>query len=267
MHAAALDELRRGDPRFKGWEYFRFDIEPDDLAAALALMRERGFLGVNLTVPHKQLALALAASVDDGAREAGAANTLIAEGAGWKGSNTDGYGLSEGIREDLGLELKGAHVVLLGAGGAARGAAVECLRRGCASLWIANRTPANLEALVAQLARMKSAIPVRSLGGGMRAAGLPEGAIVINATSAGLHVGDPPAADLSRFPGLRAVYDMIYNPPLTPLLSQAARMRIPHANGAGMLAHQGAKSLEIWTGIAASRTAAVMRQAVAKALG
>ena len=266
MHAAALAMIARAEPRFASWRYHRFDVPPQRLAEALALMRARGFLGVNLTVPHKVLALEIVRDLDPGAREAGAVNTLVADGAGWRGHNTDGYGLAAGIREDLGIALGGTHVVLLGAGGAARGAAVECLRAGCASLWIANRTRSNLEALLAQLAPLAGSVPVMAIGHGA-AADVPSGSLLINATSAGLRPDDPAPADLREIPGIGAVYDMVYNPPVTRLLAQARSLRIAHANGLGMLAHQGAKALEIWTGVPASRTAPAMRAAAVKALG
>ena len=174
-------------------------------------------------------------------------------------------GLSAGMLEDLGLGLRGSAIVLLGAGGAARAAAAECLRAGCAALWIMNRTRSNLDSLLAHLELVAGPVPVRALAPG--GAGLRPGAIVINATSAGLRAGDRPPADLSTLPGIAAVYDMIYNPPRTRLLAQAGELGLPNANGLGMLVHQGAKALEIWTGVPASRTAPAMRAAAAKALG
>lgn len=267
MHAAALAQLARSDPRYADWAYHRFDVPPERLGEALGLMRARGFLGVNLTVPHKVLALGLVGALDPAAREAGAVNTLVALGDTWRGFNTDGYGLAAAVREDLGIDLRGTHVVLLGAGGAARAAALECLRRGCASLRIANRSRPNLDALVCLLAPAAGATPVIAMGPGSGPAGVPSGSLLINATSAGLRPGEPAPADLRAFPGVSAVYDMIYNPPLTGLLAQARALGLAHANGLGMLAYQGAKSLEIWTGAPASATAATMRAAAAKALG
>lgn len=267
MHNAALAELARHDARFSGWRYHPFDVEPAGLPAALGLMRERHFRGANLTVPHKVLAVALVPDLDPAAREAGAVNTLALDGSGWHGFNTDGYGLSAGILEDLGLELAGATIVLLGAGGAARGAAVECLRSGCAALWVMNRTRSNLDSLLAHLAPLAGRVPVGALTPAGAATRLQPGAVVINATSAGLRPDDPAPADLGTLPRIAAVYDMIYNPPRTRLLAQARALGLPHANGLGMLVHQGAKALEIWTGVPASTMAPAMRAAAAKALG
>jgi shikimate dehydrogenase len=267
MHAAALADLRAADPRFEGWEYFRFDVPPEDLAAALDLMRERAFRGVNLTVPHKVLAMDLVSEVDAGASAAGAVNTLLLKATGWRGSNTDGYGLSAGIRESLGLEIAGAQVVLLGAGGAARGAAVECLRAGCSALWIMNRSRPNMDALLSHLEPLAPSTPIRGVELGAEAPGLEPGAIVINATTAGLREGDPAPVNLATLPKVAAVYDMIYNPPRTALLERAQLLRLPNANGLGMLVHQGAKALEIWSGVPAAQTAPIMRAAASKALG
>ena len=267
MHAAALSEIGRDNARFAGWGYYPFDVPPADLASALGRLRAAGFRGANLTVPHKVLAVGMVSDLDPAARGAGAVNTLLGAATGWSGFNTDGYGLAEGIRGDLGLGLRGAAVVLLGAGGAARAAAAECLRSGCAGLWIVNRTRENLDALLAHLAPLSRGVAVRGAAPGRALADLPAGALVVNATSAGLRPDDPAPADLRDFPGAAAVYDMIYNPPRTRLLAQAGELGLANANGLGMLVHQGAKSLEIWTGIPASRVAPVMRAAAAKALG
>ncbi len=247
MHNAALGVMAADDPQYGAWRYFRFDVHPDHLAKALPQFHAKGFRGINLTVPHKILAYSRVASVDPAARPVGAVNTLRTGPDGWQGFNTDGYGLATAVREDLGLDLAGTPIVLLGAGGAARGAAVECLQRSCASLWIGNRTRANLDALLAQLAPIAGNIPLQGFDPSTLA-GLPPHALVINATSAGLKDTDPMPVDLARVPHPVGVYDMIYNPPLTPLLSHARALGLAHANGLSMLIHQGARALEIWTG-------------------
>jgi len=267
MHNAALAELARTDPRFAAWNYVRFDIHPDDLPRALELLYTRGFHGVNLTVPHKIIAFDRVATVDPAARPVGAVNTLRRTPAGWQGFNTDGYGLATAVRETLGRTLAGAHVVLLGAGGAARGAAVECLQQGCASLAIANRTKENLDTLLALLAPLAREIPVRGFAPAVPPADLPAGALVINATSAGLRETDPLPVALESLPRPAAVFDMIYNPPATGLLQAAERLGLPKANGLAMLVHQGARALEIWTGIAAARLAPAMGAAARAAMG
>ncbi len=266
MHNAALAALAQSDARFADWRYFRFEVHPDDLPRALELLHEKQFRGVNLTVPHKIIAFDRVAEIDAAARPVGAVNTLLWGERGWRGFNTDGYGLASAVRENLARALAGAPIILLGAGGAARGAAVECLQRGCASLAIANRTRENLDALLAVLAPVAGNIPVRGFAPGSPPANLPAGALVINATSAGLRDTDPLPVDLALLPRPAAVFDMIYNPPRTPLLQAAAALGLPVANGLDMLVHQGAKALEIWSGIAATQTAPDMAVAAHAAL-
>lgn len=266
LHNAALAELAQTDTRFRDWRYFRFEVAPADLPRALPLLHAKQFHGLNLTVPHKVLALEHVREIEPAAREVGAINTLLWTDAGWRGHNTDGYGLAHGLRADLRRELHGNHILLLGAGGAARGAAVECLRQGCASLSIANRTAENLRTLLAALAPLAGDIPLRGFAPEAPPADLPAEAIVINATSAGLRPDDPLPIPLSSLARPAAVYDMIYNPPQTALLRTATQLRIPTANGLSMLVHQGAKALEIWTGIPADRLAPTMAAAANAAL-
>lgn len=267
MHNAALAELARADARFADWQYFRFEIHPDDLPQALDLLHAKKFRGVNLTVPHKIIAFDRVAEVDPAARPVGAVNTLRWSKRGWQGFNTDGYGLASAVQATLGRDLTGSHIILLGAGGAARGAAVECLQRRCASLSIANRTRETLETLLRTLAPVAQGVPFYGFAPGTPPADLPSGALVINATSAGLRDTDEPPVDLTALPNVAAVYDMIYNPPQTTLLRQADFLGLPHANGLSMLVHQGAKSLEHWSGIPAAQTAPTMLAAARAALG
>ena len=266
MHNAALAELAGRDARFAEWKYFRFDIRPEDLPHALKLLRAKKFRGVNLTVPHKVIAFDRVARVDPAAQPVGAVNTLLWTEAGWHGFNTDGYGLATAVHEALGINIKSAPVILLGAGGAARGAAVECLQRQCASLWIGNRTSENLNVLLSDIAPLAHGVAVHGFFPAAGLAELPPGALVINATSSGLRPEDPPPIDLQQLREVAAVYDMVYNPPQTPLLRDAAAGGLPHANGLSMLVHQGAKALEIWSGIAATETAPTMLAAAQAAL-
>ncbi|MGC4072532.1 MAG: shikimate dehydrogenase [Nibricoccus sp.] len=260
MHNAALAEMSKIDRDLLGWRYFRFDVPSDDLPRALKKFHEEGFVGLNLTVPHKVLAFGHVAQIDPAARPIGAVNTLLSTADGWRGFNTDGYGLATAIKETLGRELTDSHVILLGAGGAARGAAVECLQRKCASLWIANRTRLNLDALLIDLAPVAGKIPLHGFDPQNPPVEIPRDALVINATSAGLKPADEQPIDLTRLPQPSGVYDMIYNPPETRLLAQARSLGLPAANGLSMLIHQGARALEIWTGgpipVEAMRTAA-----------
>lgn len=266
MHNAALAVMAAADARFATWRYHRIDVPPEELPSALSRLHTLGFHGLNLTVPHKILACAHVAHIDPAARAIGAVNTLLRTADGWQGFNTDGYGLATGINENLGLALTGADVLLLGAGGAARGAAVECLTRGCRSLAIANRTRSTVDTLIHDLAPLVPATTtLRAVDPHALPADLPDGLLVINATSAGLKPADPSPIDLSRLPRPKAVYDMIYNPPQTPLLRDAARLGLPWANGLSMLVHQGARALALWS--QRDVPVSAMQQAVQRVLG
>ena len=264
MHNAALAGMSARNRDYAAWRYFRFDIPPENLPEALPRLHAAGFHGLNLTVPHKVLAFDLVEEIDDSAKRIGAVNTLRRTATGWRGFNTDGYGLAAALRADLGVSLTNACVILLGAGGAARAAAVECVQQLCAELWIGNRTAATRQALLDEL--VGGRINCQGFDPAQLPADLPENAIVINATSLGLKADDPAPIALRRLPPGAKVYDMIYNPPQTALLCEAATLGLPHANGLSMLVHQGAKSLEIWTGESAQATAPVMQAAAAAAL-
>ena len=204
-------------------------------------------------------------SVDSDAQNSGASNTISYTKEGWKGANTDGYGLATALREDLEVELSGAHIILLGAGGAARGAAMQCVLDQCASLWIGNRTQTLRDKLVRNLRKIcPSTITIQPFSLKTLRPKPPAKSVVINATSLGLKPDDGSPLDLKTFPPPAKVYDMIYRPPQTALLRQAAAMGIPNSNGLSMLVHQGAASLEIWTGETAP--VAIMHQAVRRAI-
>jgi shikimate dehydrogenase len=227
MHNAALEHLRQQDDRFAGWHYFRFDVPPDQLEFALKRLHQKGFVGINLTIPHKVDVLAQLKQVSPSAQLMGAVNTLQAQKHGYSGFNTDGFGLEQGLRQDLDQALTDCDILLLGSGGAARAAAVHCLERGCKHLHIANRNPERLARLLEQLTGTgrRDAVTCSSLKA-LPQAWAPKG-LVINATSVGLAAGDPSPVDLRQLPPAWKVYDMIYNPARTPLLQQAAGQRTP----------------------------------------
>lgn len=259
------------------WRYLAFDVRPEELAVALAGARAMRFIGLNLTVPHKLLALELVEVLDASARAWGAVNTVRFEarvGPGeWQplgqleevpdpaelrahGFNTDADALERALREDLGLALPGLRVLLLGAGGAGRTAALKLASAGVAALFLVNRTRSKAEAVAAEILRRYPGVQVQL--------GYPPGPVelVLNATSLGLRPGDAPPWDAAAFDLRRAgaAYDLIYRPAETPFLAAARAAGCRAANGLGMLLHQGARALEIWTGRPAPL--AVMRRAL-----
>ncbi|HBM86823.1 MAG TPA: shikimate dehydrogenase, partial [Opitutae bacterium] len=215
MHNAALAKLSESDSRFKDWAYYRFDIAPEDFSRALPLFHKRSFLGLNLTIPHKVQAMDLIQGVSPDAKCMGAVNTLIWDEFGYDGFNTDGVGLSRGLEVDLGISLKGANVILLGSGGAARAAAVQCVLSGCAQLHVGNRTPARLQDLMSLLDGMSGCDHIQTFALSALPQDLPSEGVVVNATSLGLKAGDPAPIDVAQLPDGWKVYDMIYNPSAT----------------------------------------------------
>ena len=247
MHNAAIARLREENSRFSDWAYYRFDIAAEDLAAAIPLFYKNNFLGLNLTIPHKVQAMDLIYGVSPDAERMGAANTLVWGEHGYDGFNTDGYGLKTALKSDLGVELKGATVILLGSGGAARAAAVQCLLDGCAKLYIGNRSVERLGQVMSAIRSMPRGDRVQAFPLDEPPGDLPTQGVLINATSLGLKAADPAPFDGTTLPAEWAVYDMIYNPAATELLKSAAASGLRAANGLSMLVHQGARSLEIWS--------------------
>jgi len=276
MHNAAFAALGLN------WRYLAFEVRPDDLRAAIAGAKAMQFAGLNLTVPHKLLALGMVDALDESAKTWGAVNTIRFEGrdsnSAWlplrefgvssrrlrdgqtqlaeppegrtpneiraHGFNTDADAIVTALREDLKVELRGAKVLLLGAGGAGRTAALKLASENVAELFLVNRTPSKADTVAGEIKKQFPSVRV--------AVGHPKIAVdlVLNATSLGLKSGDPSPLAEKQFSlrQARSVYDMIYNPAETALLKAAKAAGCRASNGLGMLLHQGAKAFEIWTG-------------------
>lgn len=195
------------------WRYLACEVAPDDLRAAIAGAAAMHFVGLNLTVPHKLLAVDIVDVLDESARTWGAVNTIVFEARDadgeWrplgqlerptgpvrsKGYNTDADAIVRSLGEDLAIEPRGARVLLLGAGGAARAAALRLADEGVAELWLVNRTASKAEELAAEITERFPAVHA--------AAGYPDTSveILLNATSAGLKPTDPLPLDIERFP-------------------------------------------------------------------
>ena len=250
MHNAALKAMAKNNPELSHWGYFKFDIPPEQFSEALSLFHSKGFLGLNLTVPHKVISLSLLKKVSTTAQRIGAVNTLLHRAEGYTGYNSDGYGLERALKEELGVELSGASVILLGAGGASRAAAVQCLEKGCRELWIGNRSQDRLNALLNTLKTVEGYGKIHSfeLGTEVEHKGIPRTGVLVNATSLGLNREDPSPFNFDGFDASLKVYDMIYNPQETALLRAAKGRGMKVANGLSMLVYQGACSLEVWSG-------------------
>tara|TARA_Y100000814_G_scaffold284532_1_gene251548 strand:- start:982 stop:1911 length:930 start_codon:yes stop_codon:yes gene_type:complete len=249
MHNAAIADLAAKDSQFSNWRYFRFEVEPEKLPQALPQFFEKGFFGLNLTVPHKEIAFDLITSIDAAAVEIGAVNTLKRGPDGYHGYNTDGYGLFKGIEEDLPASLAGSDIAILGAGGAARATAVQALQSDCQSLCIVNRSADRLENLLSYIqpiAREKG-IPIKGFNPQDTGLEFADHTLIINATSLGLNSSDPLPIPEERLPQTAALYDMIYNPRITKLMRTVSDRGGRSANGLSMLVYQGVRALEIWS--------------------
>lgn len=225
-------------------------------------------LGANVTIPHKGAVLPFLDRIDPLAERIGAVNTIVHKDDYLYGYNTDAPGLlmalhENGIgvlQEDGKVNLKEYNAILLGAGGAARGAAYALAEAGVKQLTILNRHLERAQLLASELQQDYDQ-PIFSLND--PAFLIPRAPlIVINATSVGMHenISPLPPEVLSRFDSSTFIYDMIYNPSQTQLLGQARLLGLPSANGLSMLLHQGALAFTLWTGKPAPL--AIMRAAL-----
>ena len=231
--------------------YAAIPVEPGNLPAALGGLAEKGFRGVNLTVPHKEAALDCVDSIDDTARRIGAVNTiLVGDDGALSATNTDAYGLIENIRAGAAAALDsrfgGRPAVILGAGGAARAAVVGLADAGVAEIRVVNRTVARAEALARLLG--DTGARFAALGWGGAAAALTDAGLLINTSTLGM-AGQPPLAlDLSALPADAVVNDIVYAPLETDLLAAARARGNPAIDGLGMLLHQARAGFRAWFG-------------------
>lgn len=227
-------------------EMLRVPAPPEEFRDVIARLRAEGLAGVNVTVPHKEAAFALADRVDAAAKMAGAANLLVFHAGAIEGRNTDSYGLAESLRENIGA-LSGADVVLLGAGGAARGAVLALENLGAGTIHILNRDAERAKNLAAQLGpHVNAGLAPGALADWKNAAA--KAALLVNSTSAGMSGSPPLDLDLAALPPKAAVCDIVYKPLETALLKDAAARGHKIIDGLGMLMHQAVPSFEAFFG-------------------
>jgi shikimate dehydrogenase len=249
LHNAALAKMAEERKEFSNWTYRMVELMPENLEKGIARLQECGYIGLNLTIPHKVEVLPYLASIQKNAQIMGAVNTLVWENEGWHGYNTDGYGIEMGLKEKLGANIHGSEVLILGAGGASRAAASQCLSGGCQKLWLGNRSVDRLEEVASILKTNYPSANIHSFPLNMFPSELAEkkNLIIINATSLGLNNEDAQPCDLTLFAASSRIFDMIYNPVKTNFLQIAEKLGMENANGLSMLVHQAAKALELWT--------------------
>jgi shikimate dehydrogenase len=234
--------------------YRAYETPPDVLEDFFAALRRDDWLGCNVTIPHKQGALALVDEVTEEARLIGAVNTVIKASDGRLiGDNTDAAGFLRALTGDAGWSPDGQEAVLLGAGGAALAVAVALLRAGLTRLWLANRTAGRAEALAQTLRRSfgQARLEVVALDPAALRRPLEGAGLLVNSTSVGMAHGPAPSETpipITLLGGHLLVYDLVYNPAETPLLHAARRAGAPTQEGLPMLIYQGALAFERWTG-------------------
>jgi shikimate dehydrogenase len=250
MHNAGLAAL--GIPV----RYCRLHIPVADLREALGLVRQHGFIGVNLTIPHKLEALGIVDEVDSDAQRLGAVNTVVVDGETLLGFNTDGPGIARTVRAEFDVDLSDLRVLVLGAGGGAgRAAAVQCALSKCQRLVLVNRTVEKLAPLKEELSRYFRAdlvsAPVPNLvtipwEDAALARELPQVDLIINASSVGMKRTDSAPLPAYLIEAHHLVYDMVYGKGPTKLRAAALESGGRYADGLSMLLYQGALSFEHW---------------------
>jgi shikimate dehydrogenase len=226
--------------------YVPLPVAPEAFERVFRSLPRMGFRGANVTVPHKETALALADRVDPVARRIGAVNTLVIDADGAvEGRNTDAFGFIENLRQRVsGFSARNRTAVVLGAGGAARAVVAALLDDGCPEIRLVNRRLERAESLAADLGG-----PVRPVAWAERAGALDRAGLLVNTTTLGMTGQSPLALDLTALPVDAVVNDIVYVPLETDLLRQARARGNPVVDGLGMLLHQARPGFAAWFGV------------------
>jgi shikimate dehydrogenase len=255
--------------------YVAFAVAPHALGAFIQGMRASGLAGVNVTIPHKQAVMQYLDDIDESARLSGAVNTIVVRSGQLIGYNTDGIGYVRSLVEETGIALSSRSILLVGAGGAARGLLYALLQQGARAVALAARRPGEAALLVQEMHAHSGAAALSSVdlldGEAMRSA-VQSADLIINTTPVGMHphVGVMPleaewlAARAQSERGRVIISDILYNPLETKLLKIARLLGYQTHSGVGMFIHQGAYAFEYWTGEPAPL--AVMRRTVMQQL-
>lgn len=245
MHNTAFQQLKLD------YSYVPFPVHPDRVGEAVAAIRALSLRGVNVTIPHKQSVIPFLDELSPEARIIGAVNTIVNCEGHLKGYNTDGQGFVRSLKEDAGTDPVDKTIILLGAGGSARGVGVQLALAGAQKLYLVNRTPEKAEE-IAQVIRDNSAAQAEVLPWTREALDQAMGMaqVLVNTTPIGMfpyYASVPPIVTELFKPGL-LVADLVYNPVETGLLTAAAEKGCTTLSGLSMLLYQGAIAFELWTG-------------------
>lgn len=226
-------------------DYVHRDIVPEDLGRFVATLRENGFVGANVTVPHKEAMFSLVDEITPRARAAGAVNTLFYEGDRLIGDNSDGVGFVAHLRASIvQTDIAFDKAVILGAGGGARGIVAALREVGVREIVLVNRNPERAETLASLFGDGVSAMPWSAM-----AAALDGADLLVNSTTLGMEGQPPLEIDLKLLPATAIVDDIVYVPLETPLLAQARTLGLLAVDGLGMLLHQAVPGFTRWFGV------------------
>ncbi|MEI6891923.1 MAG: shikimate dehydrogenase [Pontiella sp.] len=245
MHNASMAELE-----FDGI-YLALDVHPDRLMEVLPSMALMGFGGVNLTVPHKEIAFRGLEKLDASANLFGAANTVEFTNDGMVGHNTDGYGFLKALEEAFGKTVKGDALFVLGCGGAGRATALQAATQGAASLVLADIDAERVQKLEAEVKSIAPNVEILQALEKKQQIELCRACdLVVQASPVGMKKDDSSLLPPEAFRKGQRAFDLIYMYPETAFLTTAREAGAEITNGLGMLLHQGARAFEIWTGTA-----------------
>lgn len=232
--------------------YLPFRVATADLPEMMSLIRQFNFLGVNVTIPHKESVIKYMDELDATAQKIGAVNTIVNKSGKLIGFNTDGDGLLMALQEEAQLNLSGLGVVIIGAGGAAKGIAYALLQAGVGSLTILNRNVARATALAAPLQKQFPSISIlaEALDSSAGFDALHQADLVIQATSVGMapNILESPLKNYEWVKPSQICYDIIYKPAQTRFMGECTAQGARAIGGAGMLAGQGIEAFYLFTG-------------------
>ena len=232
------------------WAYLPFHVTPERLKGAVGGMADLGFLGFNVTIPHKETILPYLDSLTPAAEVIGAVNTVTIKNGKLTGHNTDGEGFSLALHEAHRFKAERSRALILGAGGSARAVCDQLAREGLTHLRICARKPERATELAAHIHKHHPHCEAKTLAWSPldHRAGINWAELIVNTTPVGMKKGDGSPIDTNGISPGHIVVDLIYAPPLTPLLSACEKLRARCLNGMGMLLHQGAAAFRLWTG-------------------
>lgn len=246
--------------------YLPFEVKPSNLKEAINGIKSLGIIGVNITIPHKESVIRFLDDISEEARLVGAVNTIVNKDRKLVGYNTDGSGYMASLKEELGFNPKSKRIIIIGAGGAARGILSALATQKTKSITVANRTLSRAVSLIKAFKGKfrDTRFEAIDLDNNMLKMSFNSVDLLINTTSVGMKQSKALKIPLETLPKIAIVSDIIYNPLETLLLKKAKKLGLTTHGGLGMLVHQGARSFKLWTGMDAPMN--VMRKAALKAL-